>query len=112
VSAGLEIDVALAHNAIKDAKTPREALERLSHFRGWFDGGRPEEARLYAWCLWLRENGHEDWVRYIRLLNNVLKALVSGDPDEIEFYHKKLKNTKEPDGWIKDFRKFLKGRGR
>jgi len=104
------IDITLAHAEIKKAKTPREALSILSRFNDWFDGSRPEEARLYAWCLWLKENGYEDWVEYIKIVNRALQALLSGDPDEMEFYTERLRNTKPPKGWIEDFKDYLKGR--
>jgi len=107
----LDVEAQVAYQHIKSAKSPREALEQLSGFDGWvFDATRAPEARLLAWCLWLRENGYEEWFQYIRLLNRVLRALTSGDPDEIEFYSEKLKRTKEPEGWIRDFRDYLKER--
>jgi len=108
----LNIEVHVAYRHIENAKSPKEALERLSGFRDWvFDSTKAPEARLLAWCLWLRRNGYEEWVQYIRLLNNALRVLSSGDPDEIEFYTEKLRETKKPKGWIDNFRDYLRREG-
>jgi len=104
----VEFDAWLAYEEIRDAKTPREALERVALFEGWFYGREPQLSRLYAWCAWLRENGYEGWVRYLRLMVRALSALVHGDPDEVEFYSRKLGETEKPEGWIDDFRNYLK----
>jgi len=106
----LRIDITLAYERIKKAETPLQALMLLSRFNEWFYGMKPFEARLYAWCMWLKDKGYEEWVRYIGLMSRTLNALTSGDPNEIEYYTRKLKEVKKPKGWIDDFRDYLLGK--
>jgi len=104
ISNVLRIDIILAYNEIKDAKTPLEALQKLSEFNDFFDGYKPVEAKAYAWCMWLMENGYHDWIEHIKLEIRAVSALLSGNIDEAE----KLLKTTKPKGWVENWKDYLR----
>jgi hypothetical protein len=103
------IDVEYAYQKIKDAKTPKEALEKVATVTesDLFCADRDiREIRLYAYCKWLLENGYRDWVEYIGKLNRFMQTLALGTVDH---YLLEDITRSRPEGFI-EFRKYIEGR--
>jgi len=108
----LLIDITLAKGAIQNAKTPLEALRILMTFDEWWDGSRPREARFWAWCMWLKERGYNDWVSYLKLIIRAFNALSRGNLEEAKYYTDRLKETPKPEGWVDNWKDYISGHRR
>lgn len=74
------IEITVMYNTIKNAKTPKEALEILSETPLFMWRVDLLTVRYYVYHLWLIKHGYQEWSEYLKL--SVDNKDVTGDKPE------------------------------
>jgi len=97
-----EFDIAVVYaSKVEKARTPEEALTTIATI-GEEDisfGTPVEVVRLYAYMLWLKRHGYDDWVKYLKGRLIAMELILAGSIDIAEKVTNEL-DKRKPKDWI------------